>query len=271
YLKRRRGLEAIEIPHPLLEPILRRTLGVPLFQEQVMKMAISLAGFTPGEADELRRAINAWKSKGCIEKMGKKLMDGLLARGLDRVFVERVFKQIHGFAEYGFPESHSASFALLAYASAYLKKHYPAEFFCALINSQPMGFYSTHTLVEQAKHDGARVLPVDIHRSGWDCESREGAEIQIGFRVVRGMNEEAARELIAERESRHRERRPFVSLLDFLSCTRLSPQVLQSLAMGGAFVCFGLNQRDALWAILEERLLARPAREESGAQMNLFE
>jgi error-prone DNA polymerase len=269
YLRRRRGEEKPDIPHPKLEPILRRTLGVPLFQEQVMKIAIELAGFTPGESDELRRAINAWKSKGSIEKMGQKLMTGLLASGLSRPFVERIFKQIQGFAEYGFPESHSASFAVLAYASSYLKCHYPAEFICALINSQPMGFYSTHTLVEEARHSGVKVIPVDINRSDWDCElelsEKEGA-IRIGFRVVRGMNKEACRELIAERD-----RGVFKSLPDFLSRTRLSPQALMSLAMGEAFKCFGLNQRDSLWEILGHRLLLLPSRESESVQMNLFE
>ena len=266
FLKRRRGLEAIDIPHPKLIPILGRTLGVPLFQEQVMKMAIVLADFTPGEADELRRAVNAWKSKGSIEKMGRKLMDGLLKSGLSQDFVERIFKQIKGFAEYGFPESHSASFAVIAYASAYLKCHYPAEFNCALINSQPMGFYSTSTLVEEAKRAGVQVLPVDVRHSNWECEMVDANTFRIGFRVVRGLYEEAARELIAQRAAK-----PFQNLTDFLSRTRVTPKALQCLAMGEAFSCFGLNQRDALWEILAQRVLTRPTQQKEQTQMSLFE
>lgn len=266
FIKRRNGQEPVDIPHPALGPILGRTLGVPLFQEQVMKMAIVLAGFTPGEADELRRAVNAWKSKGSIEKMGKKLMDGLLANGLSHEFVERIFLQIQGFAEYGFPESHSASFAVLAYASCYLKCHFPAEFACALINSQPMGFYGNHTLVEDAKRAGVRVLPVDINQSEWDCEMVDGNSFRIGFRVVRGLNEEAAHALIRERQ-----KKPFQNMLDFLSRSHLSLHALTRLAMGEAFACFGLNQRDALWEILGQRVLAQPTSDALDTQMNLFE
>src|SRR6185312_871157 len=179
-----------------------RTLGVPLFQEQVMAMAKELAGFTPGEADQLRRAVNAWKSKGSIERMGRRLMEGLLKSGLSQEYVERIFQQIQGFAEYGFPESHAASFGLLAYVSSYLKCHYPAEFACALINSQPMGFYSTHTIVEDSKRAGVRVLPVDIHRSEWECEMVGDSAFQVGLRVVRGLSKEAALELIEQRKTR---------------------------------------------------------------------
>jgi error-prone DNA polymerase len=277
FLRRRRGEEKVEYHHPALVSILEKTLGVPIFQEQVMKMAISLAGFTPGEADELRRAINAWKSKGSIEKMGLRLKEGLLANNLPPEFVERIFMQIQGFAEYGFPESHAASFALLAYASSYLKCHYPAEFNAALINSQPMGFYSSHTLIEEAKRGGVKILPVDINRSDWDCEIiRNGQEsdkgaIRVGLRVVRGMNEEAARALIETRKEL-----PFQGLMDFLSRTRLSPQALSSLAMGEAFSCFGLDQRQSLWEILAYRMLTRPSSSEergdgNSPQMNLFE
>jgi len=280
FLRRRRGEEKVEYHHEALKPILEKTLGVPIFQEQVMKMAISLAGFTPGEADELRRAINAWKSKGSIEKMGLRLKEGLLASGLPEEFVERIFMQIQGFAEYGFPESHAASFALLAYASSYLKHHYPAEFNAALINSQPMGFYSSHTLIEEAKRGGAQILPVDINRSDWDCEViRNGQKsdkgvIRVGLRVVRGMNKEAARALIETRKEL-----PFQGLMDFLSRTRLSPQALSSLAMGEAFSCFGLDQRQSLWEILAYRMLTKPSSSMDGEdfedgnlhQMNLFE
>ncbi|HUP56077.1 MAG TPA: PHP domain-containing protein [Bdellovibrionota bacterium] len=286
YLRRRRGLESSVSPHPKLEKILARTLGVPLFQEQVMAMAIELAGFTPGESDQLRRAVNAWKSKGSIEKIGKRLMDGLLSSGLSQEYVERIFQQIQGFAEYGFPESHAASFGLLAYVSSYLKAHYPAEFACALINSQPMGFYSTSSLIEDALRHGVDVRPLDPNRSGWDCELEKaltaatevGARaqmqtarakpgspaIRLGFRVVNGISRAEVATLLAERA-----RRPFANLPDFLSRTRLKPSVLHRLAMGEAFAQFGLKQRDALWQILGHAAMARDPLA-LGLQMDLF-
>ncbi|OFZ19680.1 MAG: hypothetical protein A2X94_16620 [Bdellovibrionales bacterium GWB1_55_8] len=256
YLRRRRGLESSASPDPRLEPILGRTLGVPLFQEQVMKMAVTLADFTPGESDQLRRAIGAWRSSGTIERLGRKLMDGLLRNGLPKEFVDRVFEQIKGFAEYGFPESHSASFALIAYASSYLKCHYPAEFACALVNSQPMGFYSTHTIIEDVKRHGVRILPLDPNLSDWDCsiERKAGkSALRLGFRIVSGMGEADARNLFEERK-----KGPFTGLGDFLSRLDLPPRVLHALAMGEAFACFGCNQRNALWEILARRNLREP-------------
>lgn len=266
YLRRRRGEESSQSPDPRLEPILSRTLGVPLFQEQVMKMAIHLAGFTPGEADELRRAIGAWRSSGSIEKMGKRLVEGLIKSGLSQEFVERIFKQIQGFSEYGFPESHAASFALLAYISSYLKCHYPAEFTCALINSQPMGFYSNHTLIETAKRHGVVILPVQPNLSEWDC-TLEGEALRIGWRVVQGLGEADACLLVEERE-----KRPFLSLPDFLARTHLRLNVLSTLAIGDAFTCFGLSQREALWEILACRAQAPIfSGLGTGEQMNLFQ
>ncbi len=244
YLRRRRGEEPIDMPHPLLQPILGRTLGVPIFQEQVMKMAIVLARFTPGEADQLRRAIGAWRSSGEIDRLGRKLMERLLEAGLPQEFVDRIFKQIHGFAEYGFPESHAASFALIAYASAYLKCHHPTEFACGLINSQPMGFYSNATLVHDAKRHGSRILPVHPHLSEWDCVMEEGA-LRLGFRVVNGLGAEDAKALIEKRKQQ-----PFRNLPDFVSRTQLRLSVLQALALSGAFLCFGREPRDALWDVL---------------------
>ncbi|MGK5082849.1 PHP domain-containing protein [Bdellovibrionota bacterium FG-1] len=253
YLRRRKGEEIVDYPHPKLVPILSKTLGVPLFQEQVMKMAIELAGFTPGEADELRRAIGAWRSSGSIERVGLRLREGLLRSGLPLEFVERIFKQIQGFAEYGFPESHAASFALLAYVSAYLKCHYPAEFCQALLNSQPMGFYSSHTLVDEVKRHGVLVFPVHPHLSGWDSSLEKGPDgrlgIRIGFRVVRSLSE---MEFSALQENRTTEG-PFLSLGNFVRRTRLKPLVLEGLAMGDAFACFGLSQREALWELLSYR------------------
>lgn len=244
YLRRRRGLEPATLPDPRLEPILGRTLGVPLFQEQVMKMAITLAEFTPGEADQLRRAIGAWRSSGSIDKMGKRLMEGLLKSGIPQDYADLIFTQIQGFAEYGFPESHAASFALLAYASSYLKCHHPAEFTAALLNSQPMGFYAPHTLVDDAKRHGVRVLPLDLERSLWHCESGPGW-LRLGFCYVHGMSEREGQELLHARKER-----PFASLADFLSRTRLRQNVLHQLALGDAFACFGYDSRHALWEIL---------------------
>ncbi len=266
YLRRRRGLEPVTLPHPALEPILGRTLGVPIFQEQVMKMAIALGGFTPGEADELRRAIGAWRSSGSIDKMGRKLMDGLLGNGLPREFVEMVFKQIHGFAEYGFPESHSASFALLVYASAYLKCHHPAAFACALLNSQPMGFYSGPSPVDDARRHGVRILPLDPNVSEWDCTleptSHSQPALRLGWRLVHGAARVEVDALIAERKQRS-----FATLTDFLSRTRLKPGVLHRLALGGAFACLGYHRRDALWEILAQEPMLRA---QLAVQLNLF-
>ena len=170
YLKRRRGLEKITYPNKKVENILGRTMGVPLFQEQIMKLAIELAGFTPGESDRLRKAIGAWRSAGPISVIGERLMQGLIQGGLPQSFADQIFKQIQGFSEYGFPESHAASFALLAYVSSYLKCHHPAEFTCALVNSQPMGFYRVDTLLYDAIRHGVEVLPVDVNISEWDCK-----------------------------------------------------------------------------------------------------
>ncbi|MEO5968784.1 MAG: error-prone DNA polymerase, partial [Bdellovibrionia bacterium] len=263
YLKRRRKLEDSKCPDPRMEPILSRTLGVPLFQEQVMKIAMVMADFTPGEADELRRAIGAWRSSGSIEKMGNRLKQGLLANGLAQEFVDRIFQQIQGFAEYGFPESHAASFALLAYASSYLKCHYPAEFTCALLNSQPMGFYSSYTLVEDVKRQGVKVLPLNPQFSNWDCTLEQGA-IRMGWRMLQGLGRAEADEVFKERAIRQ-----FSGLRDFLSRVRLSLRMLNRLAMGDAFACYGISQREALWEILHLQVCRpAPVREQ---QLNLFQ
>jgi error-prone DNA polymerase len=244
YLRRRRGLEKVTYPHPKLEKILHKTLGVPLFQEQVMKMAIELGGFTPGEADDLRRAIGAWRSHGSIEAMGRKLIRGLKRSGLSEAYAEQIYQQIQGFAQYGFPESHSASFALLAYISCYLKCHHPAEFTCGLLNSLPMGFYAAHTLIDDAKRHGVKVLALHPNRSGWDSVVENG-ELQLGWRVVKGFSEEQAKSLLPLR--------PFLSPADFLRRTSLRRDLLVRLALGGIFECFGLAPRDALWRVLDHQ------------------
>ena len=169
YLRRRNGEEAVTYPHPSLEPVLKKTLGVPLFQEQVMRLAVVAADYTPGEADQLRRDMAAWRRSGRIERHRERLISRMEAKGIGRDFATQVFEQIRGFGDYGFPESHAASFALVAYASSWLKRHYPAAFTCALLNAQPMGFYAPATIVEDARRHGVRVLPVDVRHSGWDC------------------------------------------------------------------------------------------------------
>lgn len=242
YLQRRRGIEKVDYPHPALRKILGKTLGVPLFQEQVMKMAVELGGFTPGEADELRRAIAAWRSEGSINKMGMKLKEGFRKSGLSEEFCERIFQQIQGFAQYGFPESHAASFALIAYVSCYLKCHHPAEFTCSLLNSLPMGFYSGHTLVDDAKLHGVEVRPVDVNASTWECRM-EGKALRLGWNMVKGIHQAEAERIVAAR--------PFHGMRDFLQRTIVRRDALLRLAMGGTFEPFGLPPREALWQVLE--------------------
>ena len=169
YLRRRQGLEPVTYPSEDVRKVLERTLGVPIFQEQVMQLAVVAAGFTPGEADRLRRAMAAWRRKGGLEPFEKRLKDGMRERGYPEQFAEQIFRQILGFGEYGFPESHSASFALLVYVSCWLKRYEPAAFTCALLNSQPMGFYAPSQLVQDAQRHGVEVLPPDVLVSEWDC------------------------------------------------------------------------------------------------------
>ncbi len=273
YLHNRKHKKDIVYPHPKLEAILGRTLCVPIFQEQVMKMAIDLAGFSPGESDQLRRAIAAWRSQGSIEKVGIRLREGLLASGLAPEFVERIFDQIRGFAEYGFPESHAASFAHLSWVSSYLKCHHPAEFTCSLINSQPMGFYSDHTLIDDAKRHGVTVLPIDPERSVWDCTIEEGLKkersLRLGFRMIRGMSEKEAERLVYERETHG----AFKSIHDFVLRTRLRQNVLHQFAAANVFQRFGLDRRTALWEVLAlagtETVFVDPAQAKPGQQLSL--
>ncbi len=178
YLRRRSGIEPIDYPHHLLEPVLKKTLGVPLFQEQVMRLAMIAADYTPGEADQLRRDMAAWRKSGRIERHRERLVKRMKAKGISPTFAERVFRQISGFGEYGFPESHAASFALIAYATAWLKCHYPEVFTCALLNALPMGFYSAATIVDDAKRHGVKILPVDVRFSDWDCTLEDIEDIE---------------------------------------------------------------------------------------------
>ena len=199
YLKRRDGLEAVEYPSKEVESVLSRTMGVPIFQEQVIKLAMVAAGFTGGEADQLRRAMAAWKKNGDVFKFKNKLIKGMTERGYKLEFAERIFKQICGFGEYGFPESHSASFAVLAYVSAWLKYYYPAAFYTALLNSLPMGFYSPSQLVQDAKHHGIRVLPLCVNQSQAQHSMLAEDEIRLGLCLVKGLSDKAILELVSKR------------------------------------------------------------------------
>ena len=246
YLRRRRGEEPVVYPHPCLEPVLRKTLGVPLFQEQVMKLAMVAADYTPGEADQLRRDMAAWRRSGRIERHRDRLVSRMLAKGIAREFAERVFDQIRGFGEYGFPESHAASFALIAYATAWLRCHYPDVFTCSLLNAQPMGFYTPATIVDDAVRHGVEVRPVDVTASDWDCTlepRRVGFAVRMGLRYVKSLSEERDwRRIEAARAER-----PFASLADFSRRTRLDDRVLRRLAEAGAFAPFEGRRRAALW------------------------
>jgi len=204
YLRRRSGEEAVTYPSKDVEAVLERTLGVPIFQEQVMQLAIVAAGFSPGEADDLRRAMAAWKRKGGLEPFQKQLIDGMRERGYPESFAHQIFNQILGFGEYGFPEAHAASFALLVYTSAWLKHHEPAAFCAALINSQPMGFYAPAQLVRDARAHGVEVRPVAVAVSDWNCtlERQDGGRpaLRLGLRMVKHLSTEGAERLLAARD-----------------------------------------------------------------------
>ena len=267
YLRRRSRKEAVEYPHPSLEPVLEKTLGVPLFQEQVMRLAVVAADYTPGEADQLRRDMAAWHRTGRMERHRERLITRMQAKGIAPQFAERVFEQIRGFGEYGFPESHAASFALIAYATAWLKCHYPAEFTCALLNAQPMGFYAPATIVEDAKRHNVIVRPIDVRVSEWDCtlepceESAGGFAVRMGLRYVKGLGERDWDSIAGARHAA-----PFVSVGDFVCRTTLDEGVLGTLAEAGAFDGFNVDRRTALWDVqrlarAREESLSFPARE----------
>lgn len=247
YLRRRQELDPVTYPRDDLKVALERTLGVPIFQEQVMQVAMIAAGFTAGEADDLRRAMAAWKRKGGLEKYYDRIINGMQERGYELSFADAIFKQIKGFGEYGFPESHAASFALLVYTSSWLKCHEPEAFLAALLNSQPMGFYSPSQLVQDARRHGVKVLPVDVTVSGWDAalESIEGAArpaVRLGLSMLRGMKDDAA-----ERIERARAARPFRSVQDLARRAQLNRHDLQVLADANALAVLAGNRREALW------------------------
>ena len=270
YLRRRNGEEAVVYPHPSLEPVLKKTLGIPLFQEQVMKLAVAAADYTPGEADQLRRDMAAWRRSGRLERHKEKLVSRMRAKGIEPEFAERVFEQIRGFGDYGFPESHAASFALIAYVSAWLKRHYLDAFTCALLNAQPMGFYSPATLVDDAKRHGLVVLPVCVATSAWDCTLEDAPAslstlgrrapgdtgvrwhaVRMGLRYVKSLSAREAERMVAARRER-----AFDSVEDFVRRTGCDASMRTRLSEAGAFESIEPGRRDALW---EARGVTAPA------------
>nr|WP_193557285.1 error-prone DNA polymerase [Microvirga pakistanensis] len=249
YLRRREKREEVEYPRPELRRVLAKTLGVPLFQEQAMRVAIECAGFTPSEADQLRRAMATFKFTAGVSRFRDKLITGMVARGYDAAFAERTFKQLEGFGSYGFPESHAASFAKIAYASAWLKCHHPDVFCCAILNSQPMGFYAPAQLVRDAKAHGVEVHPVDINHSRWDCtleptRSPKRFAVRLGFRMVHGLaNAHGALIPLARAERR------YSSIEDLWRRAVIPVSALERLAEADAYGSIGVNRRDALWTI----------------------
>jgi error-prone DNA polymerase len=247
YLRRRRGEEPVDYPHPKLRGILQRTLGVPIFQEQVMRMAIEVGGYTPGEADQLRRDMAAWRRNGRMKQHQQRLYAAMRQSGIDEVYARRIVQQIEGFGSYGFPESHAAAFAHLVYVSAYLKCHYPAAFAVALINAQPMGFYQVATIVADAHRHGVAIRPVDVQHSGWEAQiedpSLSGAgAIRLGFRSVRGLARVAAEAIVTERTAAGHFRSP-AELAQRCGLTR---GAMSQLALAGALGSLA-ERREAVW------------------------
>jgi error-prone DNA polymerase len=249
YLRRRQGKEPVVYPSEALKQVLGRTWGVPIFQEQVMQIAIVAAGFTPGEADQVRRSMAAWQRKGGLEHFHDKLVGGMKARGYQPEFAEQIYQQVLGFGSYGFPESHAASFALLAYSSAWLKCHQPAAFCAALINSQPMGFYAPAQLVADARRAGVAMRPVDVTVSGWDCtleiDPDSEPELRFGLRMISGMREEEALRIVAARTQQ-----PFQSLDDLTHRASLNSRALKSLADADALSQLSGHRHQSRWTAL---------------------
>ncbi len=249
YLRRRKGEEKVTYPKKELIPVFERTLGVPLFQEQVMQLAMVAADYSPGEADELRRNMAAWKRHGGLEHHRQRLTSRMRAKGYEQAFIDQIFEQIKGFGSYGFPESHAASFALLTYASCWLKCHEPAAYACALINSWPMGFYSPDQVLQDARRHGLEVRPVDVQHSDWDCSLEplvQGSElaIRLGLRMVRGFREDDARRIEAVRQAR-----AFSSVGDLIQRARLDARARELLADSGALRGLAGHRHRARWAV----------------------
>ncbi len=250
YLKRRHGLEREHYPHPALIPILSKTYGVPIFQEQIMQMASAVCGFTPGEADELRRLMSSsWKKPQVMQGLRQRLINGMLNHDIEPRFAEQIYQMIVGFSSYGFPESHAASFALITYASSYLKAHHPDVFVCSLLNSQPMGFYAPRTLIAEAQRQQVPFLPLDVQHSDYDyaLEPSKGPllSVRVGFRALFGLHRKWTDQLLLER----RERGGFSSLEDFVRRTELPRSALILLAAAGALSSFEKSPRRAIWKI----------------------
>jgi error-prone DNA polymerase len=256
YLKRRRGAEPVQIPAPApehgppdeLTSILGRTLGVPIFQEQAMKIALDAARFSSLEANRLRKAMATFRSRGMVDELQDMMVERMVVRGYDRDFAQRCFNQIRGFGEYGFPESHAASFAQLVYVSSWLKCHYPAAFAAALLNSQPMGFYAPAQIVRDAREHGVEVLPVDVNPSHWDCTlegigERQPLALRLGLRQIDGLPEHVAAALVSAREAGG----AFRDIADLRARGGLSPAHIERLASADAFTSMGLTRRQALW------------------------
>ena len=240
YLRRRQGLEAVSYPSPEVESVLQRTLGVPIFQEQVMQLAIVAAGFSPGEADHLRRSMAAWKRRGGIAHLRERLINGMLERHYAREFAEAIFRQIEGFGDYGFPESHAASFALLVYVSAWLKQHEPAAFLGGLLNAQPMGFYSASQLVQDARRHHIEVRPPDVQHSDWQATVEERSAVRLGLRQISGLGPDAGQRIAAAR--------PFSDVADLARRADLARDDLDQLAAAGALTALAGHRRQAAWA-----------------------
>src|SRR5690606_5628437 len=256
YLRRRQGLEDAKSPSPELDQVLARTLGVPIFQEQAMQIAMVAAGFTADEADELRRAMAAWRRRGSVERFRQRLLEGMEKKGYDEQFAEQIFQQLEGFGEYGFPESHSASFAKLAYCSAWLKCHEPAAFLAALLNSQPMGFYAPSQLVQDAQRHGVEVRPVDVMWSDWDSTleasrppasassvgKSSGPAVRLGLGRVAGLSQQAGQRIVQARLAA-----PFTSVQDLAARAELDRRDMNVLAAANALKALAGDRRQAQW------------------------
>jgi error-prone DNA polymerase len=263
YLRRRSGQERVSFPSAELARVLGKTLGVPLFQEQAMQIAIVAAGLSPSEADGLRRAMATFRRLGTIHRFRDKFIEGMAARGYERDFAERCFRQIEGFGTYGFPESHAASFALLVYVSAWLKCHHPAVFAAALLNSQPMGFYAPAQIVSDAREHGVEARPPDVNASDWDCtlESGENGDLalRLGLRQIKGLAEADGRVVASARGN------GYPDPLALWRKAGVRPAALEALARGDAYRSMGLDRREALWAVRGLPAAARRTRR-SGAR-----
>ncbi len=253
YLKRRQGRERIEKISTAVDAVLERTYGVPIFQEQVMQLAVVAANFTPGEADQLRRSMAAWRRKGGLEHFEQKLLTGMAANGLPESFARRIFAQIQGFGEYGFPESHAASFALLVYASAWIKRHHPAAFLCGLLNSQPMGFYSPSLLIQDARRHGVTVLPPDVAFSDWDSRLDEQGAVCLGLRQIKGLSKAVAERIaaamgISASPTVNPKKPPNLQMAELAARAGLQRRDLDLLAAADALQSLSGHRRQAAWA-----------------------